>query len=203
MARLGTISRFPLGVKSTIHDEIAKSSKILEEVVWPIIGRHIGGGYLSSAETSKWELPQNLDKHTGLDVFQVCNDKYRTIASRIGYGKDYRSFTIRLRTKTGSDETEYQKRCAAIDGDWMFPAFTLQAYVDDDLRFLSCAVIKTVELYAYLRSKPLYKHVILPVSGGNTQFIVARWDDIQKWTAENQVISSLTRIEDSFNRPEA
>jgi hypothetical protein len=101
---------------------------------------------------------------------------------RVQWGKNYRTFTIRYKRKSGS-ETEFSKRIKAINGDqgFLFPHLTVQAYLDKRgaaKKILGGCVVRTVDLYKYAENNiKTLENRMCPE--GNT-FIVVPFDDISR-----------------------
>jgi hypothetical protein len=124
------------------------------KIVWPFIAsaEGIGGGRIIPVEAvSADDFASELDVFAGVDAWQIVenNKGMRGIASRIQWGADYGSFTIRYSTPSGA-ETEYQKRLRAInnpDEGYLLPHFTVQAFLNEQRgHILSVAAIPTRHL---------------------------------------------------------
>ena len=120
-----------------------------------MIAKRCGGGDIRRVEgTTSTEMEQNLDMLAGVDAWQVCSARgvMRGIASRV-QDLDYDTFTIRYKRDSGA-ETEYAKRQRAIhdiDGGWLLPHLTVQAYYHHGYeKFRCCAAVRTKELYGYI-----------------------------------------------------
>jgi hypothetical protein len=137
-------------IEKTIED----SSKAFLNIVWPSISEFVGGGDAIPVEGVTTDLMRKkLDMLAGIDFWQIMDNDMgvRGIASRCQpISKDYHTFTIRCKLVTGN-ETEYQKRLRAINGDiegLIYPSITVQSYLtsfDGDL--ISVGVIHTKALY--------------------------------------------------------
>lgn len=109
------------------------SESTFRDVVWPDISSLCGGGTLQSVERSGYH--ELLDLNGGIDAYQVFSTGIRTIAQRTERVADYgkkAAFTIRAKTQYGND-TEWQKRLAALDGGYDLPTLMIHSYVKDDL----------------------------------------------------------------------
>ena len=81
------------------------------------------------------ELAQVLDMRCGIDYLLVTADGVRGIASRIQHGHCWRTFTVRA-SKTNGATTEYEKRSVALLHDFIYPYWTVQAYIHEGMPYL-------------------------------------------------------------------
>ena len=123
--------------------------------------------------TMKW-----LDQYSGIDIIGRKNDNHLvTIASRIQWNKNYKTFTIRYERITGA-KTEFEKRIEAIQKGYLYPNFTMQAYINETpLQILSWASIKTDIFYKYLIEHPEIMFERTANYEGN-KFKYIYWSDI-------------------------
>lgn len=133
---------------------IRASAEALREMVWPAVGRDLGGGQLVPVETVREsDFARILDTAGGIDAWQHFKSSrkewIRGIASRVQfYGpKDWRTHTVRYRLPSGN-ETELHKRLRYHSGHGVVgPHLTLHAYVDQHARrLLSVGVCRTTDL---------------------------------------------------------
>ncbi|WP_157768701.1 hypothetical protein [Paracidovorax avenae] len=140
--------QYPSNITSALSD----SASDFIEIVWPAISPHIGGGRLLPVEAvSPEDFASELDLMAGIDAWQIVknNQGMRGIASRVQWGSNYQSFSIRYSTPTGA-ETEYQKRLRAIKNPnegYLSPHMTIQAFLDSKKgELLAVAAIPTRHL---------------------------------------------------------
>jgi len=117
-----------------------------------------------------------FDKYAGIDWMVKSEDNHiMGIASRIQWDVDYRTFTIRYERWTGS-KTEYDKRKEAIENQYIYPTYTLQAYFKDksNPQMLSCGIVKTSDLYSFIGSFP---YLVFENKSDNI-FKYVKWDDM-------------------------
>lgn len=134
--------------------QLSNSARDFQNIVWPRISQTpiVGGGRIRPVEAvAEKDFKDELDLLAGIDAWQVQYDPsfMRGIASRVQWGTNFGSFTIRTRLPTGN-ETEFHKRLRAIqcsnDGH-LFPHLTIQAYLDVvGGNLWSAAAIRTVDL---------------------------------------------------------
>jgi hypothetical protein len=122
-------------------------------------------------------LAKYLDLYSGIDIWYINKDESwcRGIASRIQRptGNIFRSFTIRKRTK--GQKTEYQKRLDAIKNCYIYPYWTLQAYiVGDKLKIMGIA--KTKDIINFIKDNKDVKTEENPDDGNS--FYIVWWDDM-------------------------
>jgi hypothetical protein len=166
------------------EQDLEKSQKIFSENVIPVL-KTMGfdGEYLPIEKVHPNELEKSFDAYAGIDIWFVKLEiGMRGIASRIqtirnGY-RPYNTFTIRLKRCTGS-KTEFEKRLYAIENKWLYPFYTLQAYVKEETKeVLSVAICKTEELYRIAEAQ---KELNIKVnSEDSNQFIFINWDEFNE-----------------------
>ncbi|MXV07208.1 MULTISPECIES: hypothetical protein [unclassified Xanthomonas] len=141
-------------VPSEFQHNLSQSALDFQTRVWPHIASHprIGGGELHLVEANvDTALARDLDTLAGIDAWQVVGNRIgmRSIASRVQWGQDRRTFSIRYRKPSGA-ETEYEKRLAAIRHPELglsYPHLTVQAFLDErGGRVCSVAAITTEHL---------------------------------------------------------
>lgn len=120
-----------------------------------------------------------LDMHAGIDGFIKKANHLYPVALRIQEGR-WDNFTIRSKTKHGND-TELKKRIEAIAENSLYPRYTIQGFFKDD-KLLSCAVIKTEELYQWLKDHPNKVHSdSARKHKDDNEFNYIYWDDLDEW----------------------
>jgi len=164
---------------SNWQETMAWSNQAFVVLVWDKISTWCGGGKLVPVETNTADfLAHSLDTLAGIDAWQVIQyTGVRGIASRVQRGaKWWPTFTIRFRRASGQP-TEYHKRLRALKNhDFVYPYFTVQAYITPDAHtLLACAVTTTTKLYA-LAESPVCQIQTNPQDG--TQFKCIRWQDL-------------------------
>ncbi len=99
-------------------------------------------------------IPKWLDQCAGIDMIGKENGQLITIASRIQWDINYKTFTIRFQRTSGA-KTEFGKRIEAIEKGYEYPIYQMQAYMNKEpLKLLDCALIKTNELYGFIKKNP-------------------------------------------------
>lgn len=145
---------------SNFADDLAWSTKLFIEQVWPSCRSGCGGGDLIQIEGhADDELKKLLDTMSGIDGLQVFSDGLRGIASRIQIPNakiktkfPYDSFTIRLARDNGA-VTEFKKRKSAIKsgGKFIYPWIAIQAYAKTKTGpILSIGMAKTVDIFKFI-----------------------------------------------------
>ncbi|MDY6776349.1 hypothetical protein ACEU6E_10775 (plasmid) [Halorutilales archaeon Cl-col2-1] len=137
----------------SFSDDLKSSANAFEKVVYPEIEGEIDGNEIIPVENvhTESDVQKLLDTRAGIDAL-VRDEKGRLygVASRVQYGADWGSFTVRGFRSSGS-KTEYRKRIEEIEGDKhaIYPYYTCQAYVKEG-RLLNAAVCKTQDLIEYI-----------------------------------------------------
>lgn len=171
-------------MRSDVARDLSDSADDFLRVVWPAVKGLLHPGRLEVVEAvAPDQLRRDLDILAGIDAWHMAdtNGTMRGIASRVQWGKSWRTFTIRVRRPNGA-MTEFEKRSRALDRPsegWLFPALTVQAYVAVPRvgRLLGAGIIRTADLYAYARAHPTRR----PRRAGNggEEFTHWRWDELR------------------------
>jgi hypothetical protein len=138
-----------------LEQQLSASAADFQNIVWPEIRRVplISGGTIRPVEAvTAGQFAQELDLLAGIDAWQKLEQPIpalRGIASRVQWGGQYDSFTIRLTSRFGAP-TEFDKRLYAVqnrDSGVLFPHITVQAYLlEPGSTLLSAAAITTERL---------------------------------------------------------
>jgi len=123
-----------------------------------------------------------LDQLSGIDYIAKRQDNQLiTIACRIQWDVNYQTFTIRFKRVTGT-KTEFDKRIEAIENDYLYPTFTMQAYLNKNpLKLLDCALIKTDILYRFIKRHLNDKNLIFEniANKEGNKFKYVKWDSLK------------------------
>lgn len=140
-------------VTSPVRTAMKASSQDFVNIVWPIIADRLGGGSIIPIEVvTESDFAKELDMLGGIDAWHVMGDRngIRGIASRVQWGVDYRTFTVRWKLASGN-KTEWDKRMYAIahpELGLITPAVTVQAYIDKrGGSLLSAGIVRTTDLF--------------------------------------------------------
>jgi hypothetical protein len=176
-----------------LRDEVRRdqdqSSADFVRLVWPILQAHcpeLHGSTLRMVEGSRTNpIAYELDVCAGIDAYQRLPLGLRGISSRVQWGKDYQTFTVRL-TRPNGAMTEYLKRVTTIkhvNEGFLYPYWTVQAYIEKPGgKVLSVAAAKTIELYLYIeqrkqRGRPCHER---PAGNGGERFLCVEWDQYRQ-----------------------
>jgi len=184
---------------SDFKSDLKDSSAAFLRVVWPAIKDMglIGGGKIIPTESiTNDAMTDMLDKYSGIDAWHLSNDRQmRGVASRVQWGKDWRTFTVRYSRDSGA-KTEYEKRKTDIESNagWMYPHLTVHAFISGNKSgegdLMSVAVIKTKDLIEACTNVVNNNHY-LPSGGfrrtGNAEFIWIDWNWLQMLGVEVEI----------------
>ena len=120
-----------------------------------------------------------LDMSCGIDYLLTSSKSSLIfgIASRVQYGQNYRTFTVRKSRESGV-LTEYQKRQQAISLGGIFPKFTMQAYVKDN-EIDGLAIVKTNDLIEFINRGYAEEKSTRIDKIGQATFYVCKWDNVK------------------------
>jgi len=160
-----------------VDGDLRKSAKAFKEVVWPEINHWFGGGILTPVEdVTQSDMAQMLDMYSGIDAWYIEKEVgIRGIGSRVQFGeKNWDTFSIRKRRFSGT-RTEYAKLTNAIENDWLYPYWFIQAYINKN-KILSAALAKTFDIIEYIKTTPS-----CPVrETSNASFYYVDWSKFEK-----------------------
>ena len=116
-----------------VAKDLTASAACFKGVVWPEIKAMCGGGYVIPVEgVTVSEFAKTLDTLSGIDAWHVVDGLgVRGIASRVQWGKDWGTFTIRKSRANGA-KTEWHKIAEAkesISRGFIRPHLVVQAYI--------------------------------------------------------------------------
>jgi hypothetical protein len=161
-----SLSRSMIQFKEILQDELQQLLKGEFEVVEGITIEHFA---------------KLLDTLSGIDAWHIDKMKgIRGIALRIQTSDiNYHTFTIRKKRNSGT-KTEYEKRKYAIENGFLYPYFTVQAYVDKNNRLKAYAIAKTediitmIDLGFYKCNKTGKSQI------GQSEFFIVDWKDMKE-----------------------
>lgn len=158
-------------------------------VVWPAVQRtcaELRESTLRMVEgNAQNHIAYELDVYAGIDAYQRTAFGLRGITSRVQWGKDYHTFTVRIERPNGA-RTEYGKRITSLQQDnegFLYPFWTIQAYIDrPGGTLLSAGLAKTRELYHSIEQRKASGHPCeeRPAGKGGERFLVVRWEDYRR-----------------------
>ena len=145
-------------------------------------------GRLIAVEDQSNELCEALDRFAGIDYIYQFGNHVASFAVRCqkinpfnGRYDGFDTFTIRSKKDTLTT-TEKFKRSEAIKWGYIYPTFTVQAYLKDNMDgdVISVAIIKTVDLYSVYEKHPKIIKTNYAHTGGDTNiFDNILWSDLK------------------------
>lgn len=159
------------------HDLKQSTHTVL--TIWPKIKDELGGGELIAVEGDNSQIARMLDTCSGIDFIQAMPDGgLRSLATRVSFGtKNWATFTIRY-SRPSENITEYHKRCRDLLHSYLSPHLTLQAYFEPQTqKLLSCAAIKTLDLYKHIKQNARDYKLLSSKSG--ERFISVPFSDVK------------------------
>lgn len=165
------------------QQSMLKTVDCYENVILPTLKSLLKSRYeIYSVEAENSKIAKLLDIYGGCDflLFNRRTLSIEGVASRIQIAeKSFDTFTIRLQRETGT-VTEFEKRKKAIKTDSIYPKYTFQAYVSQDMKLLSMAIMRTVDLYKFVENtRQNVKHTG-ESQIGQASFIACNWLDIRE-----------------------
>ena len=146
----------------------ALSAKAFKQII-PIAEQTLNGKIIS-IEQNDDQITKLLDTKCGVDGLLIHNKGVYGIAHRVGYDKDWSTFTIRVKDSSGA-KTEIDH----LISTGIRPYYHIQSYVKGDI-ILSMAIARTNDILDYIkRYSPTVK--VNPISGD--QFTIIKWSDFE------------------------
>lgn len=154
----------------------------------PILLRLLNGSGIMPVEGDDNEVCRLLDLTCGTDyllTYEQTGTVYG-IASRIqtynpDYGSPYNSFTVRNARESGAP-TEYEKRLRAISSGAIYPALTMQAYVNAQTGEIdSLAVARTKDVMEFVHRGLAQERRTGAGMIGQASFYVIYWREFERW----------------------
>ena len=147
----------------------AQDSAHIFNLTIPIIEQQLNGKIIN-VENSNESMAQLLDKKCGVDGLLIHAKGVYGIAHRVGYNKDWSTFTIRVKDSSGA-KTEIDH----LTSTGIRPYYHIQSYVKGDI-LLSMAIARTNDILDYIKKySPTVK--VNPISGD--QFTIIKWSDFE------------------------
>lgn len=129
--------------------DAAKSLAAFNKFTAPAMRFALKAKTILPTETRDNELAASLDK-AGIDgLFFDADDWAHFYGSRIQFGHNYGTFTIR-RSRPSCNRTEFEKLLHARRTQGAMPSYTIQTYVDADGQGATVAIAQTVKLLQYI-----------------------------------------------------
>ena len=164
----------------TFEQSMTKTMSDFDSKVLPILKKKYPGmKYVEIEGRANDKVTRDFDIYAGIDVYRVRPDVYEMIgiASRIQRGKVWRTFTVRKSRNSGT-VTEYAKRKRAIHTGSLYPALTLQAYIDGEKVIIG--MVRTRDLIDYIdKYNPQVKKTGQD-QRGQAEFYICPWEDIKE-----------------------
>ena len=156
-----------------------KSSSLVNEKISPIVEKMFSGWKLMQVEGYDNEVCKVLDISGGID-YLLRNEKNNFIygvASRVQYGMNHRTFTVRKERESGA-LTEFQKRSQAISIGAIYPQYSMQAYIVGK-NVLGLAIVKTSDLMEFIKNGYAETRHTNMDKIGQAEFYICEWDRIK------------------------
>ena len=163
----------------TVKKDLERSLKLVREKIKPIVEKLLPNWRLMQVEGKDDEVCKVLDMSCGIDYLLYSKDccLIGGIASRVQYGKNYRTFTVRKERESGA-LTEFQKRSQAIAKGTIYPYYSMQAYILDE-NVAGLAITKTADLIKFIDKG--FAEIMKTNADkiGQAEFYVCNWDKMK------------------------
>ena len=171
--------------QETIDKDLGKSANDFEIYVKPHVLRLLKGKIKTvEGVTDDW-MTRMLDVIGGVDAWYIDNEKgIRGIASRCfnankDWRKEWASFTIRLSRGT-KNKTEYLKLVESLEEGWLYPYWTIQAYINhESKRLVAFAIAKTEDVLDMIEKGKCEERKTKHLKTGESSFYVIKWQEMR------------------------
>ena len=155
-----------------------KSVMAFEKIKDTVLPKLISGELISIEKEESGSVLAMMDVYSGIDLVRINETGLQGIAWRAQWDIAYNTFTIRAERTTGT-KTELEKRLEAIEKEYFYPAYTIQAYFDNDCDYncLSVGIIRTRDLYDTFIERPDLFSERVAKSDGN-KFYIVNWSNL-------------------------
>ena len=160
---------------------LSESAARFDAIVKPELLGVLGGDFRTVEGVTIDEMAKLLDTLAGIDVWHIDSLRgIRGLASRIQTtSRDWHTFTIRKSRASGA-KTEYEKRKLAIENGYLYPYFTMQAYISEgDQRLISFAVAKTADIIEMIDEGHCRENHTGHAQIGQAGFYVVDWYEMK------------------------
>ena len=162
-----------------VNKDMQYSMRHVENAL-PIIQKLLSGWRVIPVEGQNNTVCQLLDTACGID-YLIYSEKYNRVyglASRVQYGRNYRTFTVRKERESGA-ETEYSKREASQNYGSLSPYYTMQMYIENG-KVSGLGVVKTKDLLNFIEKGLADENKTGEDKEGQAKFYVCGWDKLRK-----------------------
>jgi len=170
------------------------ANRLFMSKVTPHLLSHLPGK-IHVLEGDPHPLCRLLDITGGIDyLHESPHGLLRGIASRVQSGsRNWATFTIRKERSSGA-RTEYEKRCAAIAANALYPFFTVQSYFDTQGQLLGYAIVRTDQLFKVIQQGQYSKNQTGDRQIGQATFFYVLWRDLIKGKTPIIMYDHATRL---------
>lgn len=135
----------------------------------PIIEQQLNGKIITIENVNEYTA-QLLDTKCGVDGLLIHAKGVYGIAHRVGYNKDWSTFTIRVKDSSGA-KTEIDHLCST----GIKPYYHIQSYVKGDT-ILSMAIARTNDIVDYIKK---YSPPVKVTPTSKDEFTIIKWSDFE------------------------
>jgi len=170
------------------------ANRLFMSKVTPHLLSHLPGK-IHVLEGDPHPLCRLLDITGGIDyLHESPHGLLRGIASRVQSGsRNWATFTIRKERSSGA-RTEYEKRCAAIAANALYPFFTVQSYFDTQGQLLGYAIVRTDQLFKVIQQGQYSENQTGDRQIGQATFFYVLWRDLIKGKTPIIMYDHATRL---------
>lgn len=165
--------------EAAVLNDMGRSLGYVKEKIRDVVKELLPDWQLKAIEGENNEICRMLDMSCGIDYLFYSQTKSQIygVASRVQYGQNYRTFTVRKSRESGVI-TEYEKIKLAMYHKSIFPYCHIQAYITNE-RVTGLAIVKTVDLIHFIDCNLAEVKRTNADKIGQAEFYVCQWDKIK------------------------
>ncbi len=176
-------------MNKTVMNDLTLSSNRFEQIIKPRIAKILKGEFLIVEGQTTDKMKLILDQLSGIDSWHIDFERgLRGIASRIQIiddikfpnAKSFNTFTIRKQRESGV-LTEFEKRKYAIKNGYLYPFYTVHAYIrKSNNNLMTCAIAKTKDIIEYIDKGYSAVNGTNKEQVGQATFYVVYWNEFAR-----------------------
>ncbi len=165
---------------NAVRMDMERSSSYVEAQVKPVIEELLPNWHMMKVEGEDNEVCQLLDMSCGIDYLLHSEQSSLVVgvSSRVQYGKNYRTFTVRKDRASGV-LTEHQKRTQAISRGGLYPLYSVQSYIGDNGELAGLGIVRTADLSEFIGRGLAREKTTGADKIGQAEFYVCSWDKLK------------------------
>lgn len=163
------------------NQSLSRSMQQFTDIVMGSLSEILKGEFRVIEGNTTDDVAKLLDTLSGIDVWHINKLKgIRGLASRIQTtDRNWHTFTVR-KTRDSGATTEFEKRKLAIEKGYLYPFFTMQAYVTQKDALIAFAVARTVDVIEMIDKGFCKTNKTRKEQIGQASFYIVDWYEMKE-----------------------